>query len=123
MLVGGLGRGLRRRHRPHALGDQAGDALADGEHGADRGGREAVVAAHHQRVVVADVDARDVDPGDRRQLVAHRGQHRLDRAVVARQLDQPQDAVDPAIAAVVDVDDRLGRHAINVTRGVFPPGF
>ncbi len=100
VLVPGLGGGALRRHGSHALGDQPGDALADGERGrADRRGREAVVAAHHQLVVLADVDAGDVDAGDRGDLVAHRGQHGLDRTVVAGELDQPEDAVDAARAA------------------------
>jgi hypothetical protein len=73
VLVGRLGRGVRRRDRSHALGDEAGDALADVEHrGPDRGAREAVVAAHHEPVVLARVDTRDLDARDRGDLVTSR---------------------------------------------------
>ena len=86
--------------------------------------REAVVAAHHEAVVVlAHVDARDVDVRDRRDLPAHRGQHGLDRPVVAGELDQPQDAVDAARAAVMDDDVIACGHAAIVgarRRGVDP---
>ena len=118
----GLVRGLRRRVRrgdgSHALGDQPGDAFADAQRGPDRRRREAVVAPHHEVIVFADVDARDVDAADRRELAAHRAERRLDRTIVARELDQPQDAIDAAITPVVDLDDRA-RHDSSVTRRMF----
>ena len=86
---------------------------------ADRGLGKAVVAAHDEAVVFVDVDARDVDVRDRRDLVAHRVQHRLERTIVGRELDQAQDAVDAAITAVVDVNDRASCHGTSVTCFVF----
>ena len=109
-LVRGFGRRVRRRDRAHALGDQAGDSLSDAQRGAERTWLEAVVAAHHERFILRDIDAGDRDARDEGDLIAHRVQHRLDRPVVARELDQPQDAVDARadLSLVVYLDDAFG---------------
>jgi hypothetical protein len=120
VLVRGLRRGVRRDHRAHALGDEPGDAFADGEgRRADRGRRKAAVAAHHEPLVLDDIHADDVDGHDLRDLVAHRGQHRLERTVVAGELDQAQDPVDATVAAM----NHLNAHEKIVTRRMFLRSF
>jgi hypothetical protein len=115
----------RHRHRPQALGAQPGQPLAEAEpHRADRAGREAVVAAHHQPVAAVvrfpDVSADHVDAGDRGDLAAHRGQRDLERRRIAGQADQAEHAVDRVVAGVVDLDSGGQReHGLSVRARCF----
>ena len=98
----------RDRHRPHALGGEAGDAFARAQvHAADGLGGEADVAAHREAHafvgVLADVDADDVGARDVGDVAAHRGQHLLQRTLLIGDRDQTEDSVQRAIACAVNL--------------------
>jgi len=99
----------RDRDGAHPLGGEAGQTLAGPQVNApDRLLREADVAAHREPETVlallAHVDARDVRPGDLRDIGAHRGQHLFERAVLVAERDQPEDPVQGAVAALVNLE-------------------
>ena len=70
-----------------------------------------------------DVDRRDLDVHDGRDLVGHRVEHRLDRAVVCRELDQAENAIDAAITAVMDMNDRACCHGVQRDMTRVSPAF